>query len=418
MEQPQVVDVRTGFCDGRFETCLHGHVFGRVFEFADYDDVGRRLICLPPDDGQGCFEISALHVSDENADPGRGQQVFCCLAFRRPRSWGIDHARRHCGALERTEQYQLPRISRSGRELKVLELSGGVGGARLARGLSQLPDVDLTVVVNVGDDDRVHGLHISPDLDTVIYTLAGVEGPHGWGRRDDSFNVNEELIRFGVDNTFQLGDRDLALNLYRTRRLGMGDPLSAITRDIASAFEVGAALIPSTDDRLATEIRVPDDGWISFQEYFVFRSHQDRVDEIRYTGAPEATPAPGVIDAVGQADMVIIGPSNPPLSIWPILAVQEIEDAVREHPKVVALSPLIRRKALKGPADRVMESLGLPQGTRGIVEAYKGIIDFLVIHHDDADEAQGVDEVKVVTAETIIKDAEAARKLARTMVRL
>ena len=334
------------------------------------------------------------------------------------RSWSIDHARRHCGALERTEQYPLPRNSGSRPELKVVELSGGVGGARLARGLDQLPDVDLTVVVNVGDDDRVHGLHISPDLDTVTYTLAGVEGPHGWGRQNDTFNVNEELTRFGVDNSFQLGDRDLALNLYRTRRLDTGDPLSAITRDIASSFEVQASLIPSTDDRLATQIRVPDDGWISFQEYFVFRQHRDRVDELRYVGAPEASPAPGVIEAIEEAEVVIIGPSNPPLSIWPILAVRDIEEVVREHPKVVALSPLIRRKALKGPADRVMGSLGLPQGSRGIVEAYKGIVDILVIHDDDATEAREVDEVEVATAQTLIKDPEAARELAATLVRL
>lgn len=302
--------------------------------------------------------------------------------------------------------------------MRVVELSGGVGGARLARGLDKLSDVDLTVVVNVGDDDLVHGLHVSPDLDTVTYTLAAVEGPFGWGRRDDSFNVNEELARFGVDNTFQLGDRDMALNLYRTRRLEAGDPLSEITGDIASSFGIEANLIPATDDRLATEIRVPGDGWISFQEYFVFRSHRDRVDELRYVGAPEASPAPGAIEAVEQADILIIGPSNPPLSIWPILAVREIEEAVREHPKVVALSPLIRRKALKGPADRVMESLGLPPGSRGIVEAYKGIVDILVIHDDDAAEAEGLHEVQVVTAQTLIREPEAAERLAATLVRL
>lgn len=302
--------------------------------------------------------------------------------------------------------------------MKVVELSGGVGGARLARGLNQLGDIDLTVIVNVGDDDLVHGLHVSPDLDTVTYSLAGVEGPFGWGRRDDTFEVNEELARFGVDNSFQLGDRDLALNLYRTSRLAAGDPLSEITRAVVSAFGIEASLIPSTDDRLATQVRVPDDGWISFQEYFVFRSHQDRVDELRYVGAPNASPAPGVIEAIEKADILIIGPSNPPLSIWPILAVRDIEQAAREHPKVVALSPLIRQKALKGPADRVMQSLGLPSGSHGVVEAYKGIVDILVIHDDDAEEAEGIDEVQVVTAETIIKDSEAARRLAGTLVRL
>lgn len=302
--------------------------------------------------------------------------------------------------------------------MRVVELSGGVGGARLARGLARLSEVDLTVVVNVGDDDLVHGLHVSPDLDTVIYTLAGVEGSMGWGRQQDSFAVNEELSRFGVDNRFQLGDRDLALNIYRTERLRQGDRLSDITSDIADSFEVRATVVPSTNDPLATEIRVPDDGWISFQEYFVLRSHEDRVDELRYVGAHDASAAPGVTRAIDDADLVIIGPSNPPLSIWPILAVEEIDEAVRRHPKVVAISPLIRRKALKGPADRVMASLGLPEGSRGVVEAYKGIIDILVIHEQDADESPSLEEVEVVTAQTLIKEPAAAERLAARLVRL
>lgn len=302
--------------------------------------------------------------------------------------------------------------------MRVVELSGGVGGARLARGLAGLAEIDLTIVVNVGDDDLVHGLHVSPDLDTVTYTLAGVEGPMGWGRRDDSFAVNGELARFGVDNRFQLGDRDLALNLYRTNRLRAGDTLSDITRDITRAFGIESRLIPSTDDRLATEIRVPVDGWISFQEYFVLRRHEDRVDELRYVGAPDASPAPGVVEAIETADMVIVGPSNPPLSIWPILSVRAIEEAVRNHPKVVAMSPLVRQRALKGPADRVMASLGLPAGNRGIVEAYKGIIDVLVVHHDDSEEGSEIEEVRVVPSQTIIKEPVAARELAATLVGL
>ena len=190
--------------------------------------------------------------------------------------------------------------------MKVVELSGGVGGARLARGLARLDHVELTVVVNVGDDDEVHGLHVSPDLDTVVYTLAGVEGQQGWGRAADTFEVNSEMERFGVDTTFQLGDRDLALNIYRTNRLRAGDPLSTVTDDVTSAFGVSANVIPSTDDRLATEIRVAEDGWISFQEYFVIRSHRDRVEEVRYAGAADSAPAPGVIDAIEDADLVVL----------------------------------------------------------------------------------------------------------------
>lgn len=302
--------------------------------------------------------------------------------------------------------------------MKVVELSGGVGGARLARGLARLSDVELTVVVNVGDDDLVHGLHVSPDLDTVTYTLAGVEGPHGWGRRDDSFEVNEELERFGVDNRFQLGDRDLALNIYRTDRLRSGHPLSDITRDVTSSFGIAASVLPCTDDRLVTEIRVPGDGWISFQDYFVLRGHRDRVDELRYVGSDRAEPAPGVISSIESADMVVVGPSNPPLSIWPILAVGPIEKAVRDHPNVVAISPLVRSRALKGPADRVMASLGLPSGSPGVVEAYKGIIDRLVVHEDDAADAGIIDDVEIVPADILIKQPEAAHRLAARLVTL
>lgn len=300
--------------------------------------------------------------------------------------------------------------------MRVVELSGGVGGARLARGFLRLDDVDLTVVVNVGDDDLVHGLHVSPDLDTVVYTLAGVEGPHGWGRSGDTFIVNRELSRFGVDNRFQLGDLDLTLNIYRTQRLRAGHLLSDITRDVATAFGIGATLLPSTDDRLATEVRVPGDGWISFQEYFVLRSHRDPVEEVNYDGALEAKAAPGVVAAISSADLVVIGPSNPPLSIWPILAIDEIEKAVRNHANVVAVSPLVGSRALKGPADKVMATLGLPSGNAGVVKAYDGLIDRLVIHVDDSDDRTTISEVEVILEQTIIRTSDAAASLAARLV--
>lgn len=300
--------------------------------------------------------------------------------------------------------------------MRVVELSGGVGGARLARGFTRLPGVDFTVVVNVGDDDLVHGLHVSPDLDTVAYTLAGLEGPQGWGRRHDTFTVNSELARFGVDNTFQLGDLDLALNIYRTDCLARGHRLSEVTRHVAESFGLDALLIPSTDDHLATEVKVPGDGWISFQEYFVIRSHEDRVEEIRYAGASKAMPAPGVIEAIDSADLVVVGPSNPPLSIWPILAVKEIEAAVRRHSNVVGVSPLVGSRALKGPADKVMASLGLPPGNAGVVKAYDGIIDRLVIHVDDADDVDTIAEIEVIPSQTIIRSVDAAARLAKHLI--
>lgn len=297
-------------------------------------------------------------------------------------------------------------------------MSGGVGGARLARGLTSLSAVDLTVVVNVGDDDVVHGLYVSPDLDTVTYTLAGIEGPEGWGRASDTFAVNEELARFGVDNRFQLGDLDLALNIYRTDRMRSGDPLSAITRDVTSAFDIEATVLPSTDDRLATEVRVEDGGWLSFLDYFVLRANRDVVKELRFAGASQAVPAPGVLEAIDDADLVVIGPSNPPLSLWPILAVEPIKRALAAHPRVIAISPLVNSKALKGPAARVMASLGLAPGNRGVVEAYEGIIDTLVIHDDDASDASALDGVAVMTADTLIKEPSAAGEFAARLLEL
>lgn len=300
--------------------------------------------------------------------------------------------------------------------MKVVELSGGVGGARMARGLAAMPDVDLTVVVNVGDDEEIHGLHVSADLDTVIYTLAGVEGPDGWGRSADTFVLNEELARFGVDNRFRLGDLDLALNLFRTQALAAGKPLSVITTEVADSFDLRAAVVPATNDTLRTEVRIEGDEWLSFQEYFVLRGNRDEVKELRYPGSEAARPAPGVLEAIGAAEVVVIGPSNPPLSIWPILAINEIRQAIRSHQRVVAVSPLFGGKALKGPADRVMASLGLRAGNAGVIEAYAGLIEMLVIDTQDADDARQLGGVEIMVTDTRMARATRARELAEEIL--
>lgn len=287
----------------------------------------------------------------------------------------------------------------------------------MARGLAAVSDVDLTVVVNVGDDASNHGLHISPDLDTVTYTLAGVEGPQGWGRADDTFTLNDELGRFGVDNTFQLGDRDLALKLFRTNELANGAKLSEVTGAIARAFDVSPNVLPATDDPLRTMVRTAD-GWLTFQEYFVKRRHRDEVVEVRFEGAEDATPAPGVLEAIRDADRLIIGPSNPPLSIWPILAIEEVRSAVAAHPSVTAISPLIGGKTVRGPADRVMASLGLPPGNRGVAAAYEGLAHRLVIDTSDRDDASSMGDIDVHVTPTLIKEPEAATRLATELVGL
>lgn len=298
--------------------------------------------------------------------------------------------------------------------MKVVELSGGVGGARLARGLAAIPEIELTVIINVGDDATNHGLHVSPDLDTVVYTLAGIEGPLGWGRAGDTFDLNEELARFGVDNSFLLGDRDLALKLFRTNEMSSGRSLSEVTGVIARSFDIGAAVVPATDDPLRTMVKTAD-GWLTFQDYFVGRRHRDEVLELRFDGADQARPAPGVLDAIATADLVVIGPSNPPLSIWPLLAIGELREAIELHGSVAAVSPLIGGETVKGPAHEVMASLGLPPGNRGVVAAYEGLIDRIVIDISDGDDAQSIEGVEVLVTPTLIKEPGEAARLAREL---
>lgn len=302
--------------------------------------------------------------------------------------------------------------------MKVVELSGGVGGARMARGLAGIDDVALTVVVNVGDDLPTHGLYVSPDLDTVTYTLAGIEGPHGWGRAGDSFVANTELARFGLDNRFQLGDLDLALKIYRTHRLTEGDTLSEITHSIRSSLDITTTIIPATNDLVRTVVTTTEDLTLTFQEYFVDRGHRDHVRRLQFDGATDAEPAPGVLEAIESAHAVIIGPSNPPLSIWPILAIGEIEETVRRHPRVIAVSPLIGGKTLRGPADVVLGDLGLEASTAGVLAAYRGMIDTLVIDTSDRAEVGEVDGVTVVALDTLITQRLEAEQLARAILHL
>ena len=302
--------------------------------------------------------------------------------------------------------------------MKVVELSGGVGGARLARGLAAIADLDLTVIVNVGDDETIHGLRVSPDVDTVLYTLAGVEGPEGWGRRGDTFNFNDELGRLGLDNRFRLGDLDLALNVYRTQRLGAGESLTRITDDVRQRFGIRPLVIPASNESIRTELRTESGEWISFQEYFVLRQHRDTVVELRFSGADQSRPADGVIQSIAEAEVVIVAPSNPPLSIWPILAVPGISEAVATHPRVVAISPLFGGKALKGPADRIMANLGLPAGNLGVAKAYEEVVGTLVIDIGDASDAAGIEGMSVVVEDTLIKEVPAAARLGRAILGL
>lgn len=301
------------------------------------------------------------------------------------------------------------------KDLPLVLLSGGVGGARLAQGLAPLCS-QLTIVVNTGDDERIYGLHVSPDLDTVLYTLAGIAGPRGWGIAEDEFKIMDHLASLGIDTGFQIGDQDFATNLYRTFRLDEGAPLSVVTRELAKRLDVETPVLPATDDIVPTRIRL-DGGWVSFQEYFVHRSHRDQVRAVDYEGAETARPAPGVLAAIDQAAAVLIAPSNPPLSIWPILAIPGIREALTAHSRVIAVSPLFGGKALKGPADSVMASLGLGSGNQAVANAYPDLVSDLVIDTGDTEEElHGVGTVHHV--DTRISKPDAAIRFSEWLLEL
>ncbi len=294
----------------------------------------------------------------------------------------------------------------------VVILAGGVGGARMARGFDALPDVSTTVVVNVGDDDTIHGLNVSPDLDTVVYTLAGLEGPEGWGRANETWAAHEELGRLGLDNSFRLGDRDLALNIFRTLRLRQGVPLSKVTAEIATAFGLTTSVLPVTDDPIRT--RLLTDEWIDFQTYFVLRRHRDRVNDVRFDGLDQATPAPGVLEAISGSDLVVVAPSNPILSVRPIIETPGLRDALDAVKVRVGVSPLIGGKALKGPAGDILESLGYESNHHGVVASYEGLLTDLVI--DESEEETQISGTRIHRADILIGDKESATRLAKEII--
>ena len=270
-------------------------------------------------------------------------------------------------------------------------LAGGYGAARFLRGLVQVTEPSkVAAVVNCGDDVVLNGLHISPDLDTVTYCLAGELNPDtGWGLREETHQALETLRRLGGETWFTLGDRDLGTHIYRTRRLAEGAPLSQVTSEIAAGWGVRIRLLPATDDRIETRLTLAVDRpegaeEIGFQEYFVARRHSVPVRSIRFAGAEAARPGPGVIEAVSQSAAVVIAPSNPILSIWPILAIGGIRAALEERRETTAaISPIVAGQALRGPAARLMGELGYEPSVAGVARLYSPLASVLVV--DEAD---------------------------------
>jgi LPPG:FO 2-phospho-L-lactate transferase len=296
-------------------------------------------------------------------------------------------------------------------------LAGGVGAARFLRGLIDVVDpASVTVISNTADDQEFFGLHVSPDIDTVIYTLAGVVNEEqGWGLAGDTYQMLERAKTLGEDTWFLLGDKDIATHLMRTQVLRDGGTISEATSTLARAHGLSCRVLPMTDDRVRT-IVTTDEGDISFQEYFVRRRQQDNVRALNFDGARDASPAPGVLDALRDADAVIVAPSNPLVSIGPLLAVPGIrETLVETKAPAVAVSPIIGGKALKGPADKMLTSLGHESSAAGVARLYADFLDVLIIDNEDAALASKVETagVQPVVTDTIMRDAGSRHALAQ-----
>jgi LPPG:FO 2-phospho-L-lactate transferase len=298
--------------------------------------------------------------------------------------------------------------------VRVVCLSGGVGGAKLARGLYDVLGSDLTVVANVGDDLEVFGLYVSPDLDSLLYALAGLnDEERGWGRAGETWRALDAAKALGADAWFQLGDLDLGLHLTRTDALRRGEPLSAVTRGLSAASGLTATLLPATDDPLRTHVDTAA-GTFAFQDWFVARRHQDEVNELRYEGAERATPAPGVLEAIEEAEAIVFAPSNPYVSLLPILALPAIRDAIAaRRVRSVAVSPLIGGRSVKGPLDRMLTRMAGGTTPAHMAACYEGLLDALVI---DGADAPAEAPVPLVVTATLMEDRDDSRRLAETVL--
>ena len=304
--------------------------------------------------------------------------------------------------------------------LKITVLAGGVGAAKFLQGLiAEFPPEQVTVIANTGDDAEFHELHVSPDIDTIIYTLAGLIDPvRGWGLRDETFHCLEALNRLGRETWFQLGDRDLATHLFRTGRLVEGATLTQVTSELALLRGLALRILPMTDQPAPTRLTTSE-GELGFQEYFVQRRQEPQVEAVDLSFASRCTPAPGVLDAITQTELIIVAPSNPIISIGPILAVQELRDALREtSAPVIAISPIVSGKALKGPADRMLASLGHEASAAAIASLYSDFLDLFVLDKQDENLRERIEGsgIRTLVTDTIMSNSERRQSLARTVL--
>ncbi len=300
-------------------------------------------------------------------------------------------------------------------------LAGGTGAAKFLRGLAKVhPEEDISIIVNTGDDFVHFGLYVSPDVDTILYCLAGVlSKERGWGIEGDTFRCNSRLGQMGMENWFMLGDLDLATHLFRTRRLSQGSTLSEVTRELCSIYGIKAGVLPMSDATVETRLAT-EDGELAFQEYYVKLQYRPKVIEVRYAGAETAEPSPGVLSAIEEAEAVIIAPSNPVTSIGPILSTGGVRDALRKAKgKRLALSPFVGGEAVSGPATVLMGTWGMEPNPGGLAQVYSQLIDYMIIDEVDRRWKRQVEGsgIKAFVAETIMKGPEEEVALARQTLR-
>jgi len=278
---------------------------------------------------------------------------------------------------------------------KVSYLSGGVGGAKFAKGLYRIKNIDLNIIVNTGDDEVINGVFLSPDIDTVIYNLAGIEGKFGWGIKNDKFTVHNHLNKFFKSN-FMIGDKDLATNLFRSQQLNNGKSLTEITEEIKNKFNLKCNIFPMTDSIVSTKLLTKTGKKLDFQEYFVEKKGRPRLKKIIYEGSKIAKVSNTLIKEIKNSDIVIIGPSNPFLSIGPILSLKQIKKVLTEHQNVIVISPFINNKALKGPSKNNFLDMGLTPDIHGLKKFYKNLGNKFIVHFEDSDNLSNTYEENII----------------------
>ena len=293
---------------------------------------------------------------------------------------------------------------------KIVYLSGGIGGAKLAKGFYNLNDIDLTIIVNTGDDETIHGVRLSPDIDSVIYALAGIEGQFGWGQKNDTFSVNEEYKKY-IPQEFNLGDKDLALNLYRNQLFSQGKSLTQITNIITDKFDLNCKILPMSDNLVSTKIKTSNGKLLDFQEYFVELKSEPEISDVIYLESEKADITMEVSNALDEAHKIVIGPSNPILSIGPILAIQNLKEKLTNNSSTYVVSPFIENKAIKGPSKKNFEDLGYKSDITGIKEFYNNIGNYYIVQSGDTDKAENTIEKNI-----LFKSTEDSTNLARYIV--